>query len=399
MKRNRSGQQFKRTSTSKNITWIIIAFLLSCLLLISCGGGGGGGGSAPSPTPPNPTPVTSIIIQDYWVTQAGSIYYYDNMKLEYSRGSLPPYISKEVYKETETRICGTTYSVYGGNSLLTEQAGLEPQKYGYVLLGTGTSTKTFSGNYSYYLVLTAPNNITFVDTIQGSNGSYFPSRADWDISNYTNIGGAPDGNYSIIGTAGSGGYVLIDAVGRNLTSITIYIASGISPEIKNSLFMEYDSSGALVVYGDVESGGDYSVPTAPVQMLPSEMEIGRDYSATIKMTKRDALSNYKYQSTNTFAFKAMGFETITVPAGTYQAVKLKVNVQWSNTNNKSGIESEYRWYAFFGLENGRHREAGVQLEPKLVRQHRAPAAQGEDVDIVRCGFQPFRAQSWVLRNR
>jgi PKD repeat protein len=44
MKKNRVGQQSKRTRTSKVIPLLSLTFLLSCLLLISCGGGGGGGG-------------------------------------------------------------------------------------------------------------------------------------------------------------------------------------------------------------------------------------------------------------------------------------------------------------------------------------------------------------------
>lgn len=122
---------------------------------------------------------------------------------------------------------GSTYEVYGGETYLSGTDGYNPEEHGYTLLGTASSTQTFSGSYSYYIIVTRPVNIAYVDTVQGSNGAYYGTNTTGNTTDYTNVGGAPDGNSAAVGglyNGTSGGYIVIDASGDSLSSITVYVS-------------------------------------------------------------------------------------------------------------------------------------------------------------------------------
>lgn len=121
---------------------------------------------------------------------------------------------------------GSTYKVYGGNTFTSETNGYHPADYGYTLLGSASSTKSFSGSYNYYIIVTSPFNVAYVDAVQGSNGYYYGTNNTGNTLTYSNISGAPDNNACAVGglfDGTSGGFVLINASNNSLTSITVYI--------------------------------------------------------------------------------------------------------------------------------------------------------------------------------
>ncbi len=123
---------------------------------------------------------------------------------------------------------GTTYEVYGGTQPLSGQQGYDPESYGYTSLGTGTATKTFSGTYTYYVILTEDGYVAHVDAVEDSSNN---------ILQYLSFGGnvwSPgnvhvlDGQYARVGEAGwnwsQGGYMIFQPpVGH--TSIEVHIVN------------------------------------------------------------------------------------------------------------------------------------------------------------------------------
>jgi hypothetical protein len=80
-------------------------------------------------------------------------------------------------KVAEAR-CGT-YEVWGGSTDLGcgSVAGYNPELYGYTLLGTATTTQTFTGEHAWYYVLTRDRNVVGVDTVETTAGTYLGPRA------------------------------------------------------------------------------------------------------------------------------------------------------------------------------------------------------------------------------
>jgi len=93
------------------------------------------------------------------------------------------------------------YEVWGGSTSLSGSNGYTPEKYGYTLLGTSSTTQTFSGSYPYYYIVTRKDSCRInLDAIQFSDGSYF--TGPWitgGVTNWTNAGGPPDGVYAVVG--------------------------------------------------------------------------------------------------------------------------------------------------------------------------------------------------------
>jgi len=107
------------------------------------------------------------------------------------------------------------YYVYGGNTPLSYTQVLNPEIYGYTLLGSASpsETKTFYGSYNFFEVLVYWKNLIKIDALQKSDGSYCSSTVyAFNITDEGNLFGAPDGLYATIGTgemlANSGGVVV-----------------------------------------------------------------------------------------------------------------------------------------------------------------------------------------------
>ena len=105
----------------------------------------------------------------------------------------------------------TMYEVWGGDKWIDWAEGdygkiANLEANGYVNLGKSNGqTKTFSGQYQFYLIATVGEFL--LDSIQGSDRSYFSSyesSAKWESSNISNDGnilGPPDGQCAIVGVS------------------------------------------------------------------------------------------------------------------------------------------------------------------------------------------------------
>ncbi len=147
-----------------------------------------------------------------------------------------------------------TYSVYGGSVYISGAQGYSPAQYGYTFLGTGSSTNTFNGSYSYYIITTSPPNVAYVDTVKGSNNLYYPTWTTGNSTDWEKVGGAPDGIPCVVGglyNGQAGGYILISPeVSPLLSSITVCISNSQAPSCTYSLS---SSSGSFTASGGTSS--------------------------------------------------------------------------------------------------------------------------------------------------
>jgi hypothetical protein len=128
------------------------------------------------------------------------------------------------------------YNVYGGDSFdLTGDwwlKGYAPADYGYSLLGTSstTDTFTFSPLYNVFIVQVNTGDSILADTVQGCNGlgcGFLGTNTTGNVPDAgVNIGGPPDGLYSQVGSVyiDNGGFFVVDGTGFFATSLTVYVA-------------------------------------------------------------------------------------------------------------------------------------------------------------------------------
>ena len=120
-----------------------------------------------------------------------------------------------------------TYEVYGGNSYLPcgGVEGYNPQNNAYAYLGSATATQTFPGTYSYYVILTRDLNVIQLDSVQGSNGTYYGTISTGNTIGYASVGGPPDAQFAIVGAGriSGGGYVDIDASASAPDALTVIL--------------------------------------------------------------------------------------------------------------------------------------------------------------------------------
>ncbi|MCL0030285.1 carboxypeptidase regulatory-like domain-containing protein, partial [Thermodesulfovibrionales bacterium] len=146
-------------------------------------------------------------------------------------------------------LTGQTYKVYGGNTLISGEAGYNPGAHGYTLLGTATSTQTFTGAYKYYVIVTEAGYVALVDTVEGALGSYYGTIATGNTSDRGNVGGPPDERFASVGAGwgfgGFGGYILIQPT-AGTTSITVHIApDGVAGRGPHPVYYEHKWDGEL----------------------------------------------------------------------------------------------------------------------------------------------------------
>jgi uncharacterized repeat protein (TIGR01451 family) len=160
--------------------------------------------------------------------------------------------SRSRYDFTVTGYPRTSYEVWGGETFLDGYFDIdEIEANGYVKLGESDGkTATFSGEYTYYLIATRGQFA--LDSIEGSNGSYyssFESSGQWDmlnISDENNLLGPPDGQTAIVGTGSPlneddfSGYIAFTNPGKwkGLTVITGEISPAKEPvEVQNLIIL------------------------------------------------------------------------------------------------------------------------------------------------------------------
>ncbi len=121
---------------------------------------------------------------------------------------------------------GTTYHVYAGDTYAGFENGYHPEDFGYAFLGSANDTGSFNAgqNYSYYVIVTYPQNIAYMDTVE-SSGSYYSSIANGNINDWQNVGGPPDQLVAEVGgihDGYGGGFMLIQPPAP-VSTITVHI--------------------------------------------------------------------------------------------------------------------------------------------------------------------------------
>lgn len=152
---------------------------------------------------------------------------------------------------------GPVYHVYGGYTYLVGPQAFDPEQYGYVDLGTGADTKTFSGSYDYYVIVTPERNMSYVDAIEGSNGLYYAAHDAGHTFESGNIGGPPDGLAAAVGGyhfARAGGYVFVDTYMAGLTYLRVHIDPFVSDGWQIGCVVTWDSGLIFRSWYENENG-------------------------------------------------------------------------------------------------------------------------------------------------
>ena len=140
----------------------------------------------------------------------------------------------------------TTYEVWGGDTWIYWDEGsyrkiADLEEYGYKKLGESDGkTATFTGEYEYYLIATRGRFL--LDSIQGSDGSYYSSFeancSRGNISSEDYLLGPPDEQYAIVGSGNPwyqddfSGYMTFTDPG-NWTGLTVLVGEITPSEVEN----------------------------------------------------------------------------------------------------------------------------------------------------------------------
>ena len=130
-----------------------------------------------------------------------------------------------VIAEDDDPVPGAIYYVFGGDTFIFGEDGYRPDQRGYVELGSGSHTETFTGSYPYYIVMIYEGNKAAIDTVRGSNGLYYGTVTTGNTLGSGNVGGPADSQCAVVGGLNlldERGYILIDADGDDLSFVTVY---------------------------------------------------------------------------------------------------------------------------------------------------------------------------------
>ena len=120
------------------------------------------------------------------------------------------------------------YKVWGGDTYISGVAGYNPERYGYTLLGQSQNSAMFSGAFRYYIITVDDNCFALIDSVEGSNGTFYGVNTTGNTQNHSNINGVPDNKNALLGLRSngeySGGYIVISP-SEFLNSITVYVGS------------------------------------------------------------------------------------------------------------------------------------------------------------------------------
>ncbi|CAB1084475.1 hypothetical protein D1AOALGA4SA_11995 [Olavius algarvensis Delta 1 endosymbiont] len=142
--------------------------------------------------------------------------------LQFSRSISPTAAAYELYNDLH----GNTYQVYAGDTYEGFENGYHPENFGWEYVGTANDTGPFnaSRNYQYYVVVTYPQNIAYVDTVE-VDGVYYGSNTTGNTIDPQNVGGVPDPLVAEVGgmhDGYGGGFILIQP-SAPVAAITVHI--------------------------------------------------------------------------------------------------------------------------------------------------------------------------------
>jgi hypothetical protein len=108
----------------------------------------------------------------------------------------------------------TYYEVWGGDYYTGDDMDYFCAEWlGYDFLGAADSTRSFSGDYEFYVITT--ETMIMLDAVEGASGDYiYPDMISWgNLEDHGDIYGPPDCASDVLGWDGgqacSGGFVLI----------------------------------------------------------------------------------------------------------------------------------------------------------------------------------------------
>jgi hypothetical protein len=144
----------------------------------------------------------------------------------------------------------------------------------------------------------------------------------------------PDGSYTLSSSDPSGNDVTVDGITYRY-----------DPRVSS-----YDSNGRVTGYTVVHPTGTVSCQYSDFSAArPSPLHVGDSWSYTYTFTCSDQ-GPVQY----TVAGQVLSAESVTVPAGTFDALKISDTVSWTSTTNEHVVESNTRWVdpanAFFTLQ-------------------------------------------------
>jgi len=140
-------------------------------------------------------------------------------------------------------------------------------------------------------------------------------------------------------------------------------------------FFNYDSEGNFKYYGELPGSGYlYIVPQGGVQMLPSELEVGRTY--TSQWTASEYSYPFCWSSAYTLSvyisISVTGPEWVSVPAGTFETYQMVQVGNWQHSSGSSGGGTSTFWRAA-GIGIVKMTRGGVTYELESYPPPAAPA--------------------------
>jgi hypothetical protein len=105
-----------------------------------------------------------------------------------------------------------------------------------------------------------------------------------------------------------------------------------------------DVPGVSATYSGDGGGSALSTTNDDGVTLPNDIQVGDDWSQTISLTGGSG-GQVTLSATIATTYKALGYETVTVPAGTFYALKVEQNGSLTMNGTPAFETHGYLWYA------------------------------------------------------
>jgi len=81
---------------------------------------------------------------------------------------------------------------------------------------------------------------------------------------------------------------------------------------------------------------NFETPPGPVSLLPASVDLGQSYPFAYNFSGQAPADNDAWSGSLNGTIQIVGFESVTVPAGTYNALKLVYSTAWSESGSANG---------------------------------------------------------------
>jgi hypothetical protein len=108
-------------------------------------------------------------------------------------------------------------------------------------------------------------------------------------------------------------------------------------DVGDSRTFSFDAGGLRLHREDFDlTATNFETPPAPVSLLPASVDVGQSYPFAYNFTGQAPADNDAWSGSLNGTIQIAGFESVTVPAGTYNALKLVYSTAWSESGNANG---------------------------------------------------------------